>query len=312
MQDVDISRIDGHALRVFLSVCETGSISRTADVFDLNQSTISHTIEKLRAALGDPLFVKSGRGITPTDRAIALAPQVQEILARIEGLIASDRYVAANDTKPFTIAVPTPALMEDMKTIYDVLRREAPGALFQVIRLAPRERLTEMLADGEADLAIAINAPKLPATLNAARYGGDRLVVFYDPAKRGPVETVEDYAAATHGVAGFGGKTKSIVEAALEDLGLQRHVGFTSPTASTLGDFVKGSDMIATMPSQLAKGAYAGLAHAPPPVALPDIRYDLVWHRRFDESGRSRWFRNVVLNAAAKRDGGLSAPDGGP
>ena len=64
MKNFDTLRLDGHALRVFVAVCETGSVSKTADLFNLNQSTISHTLEKLRSAIGDPLFVKAGRGIT--------------------------------------------------------------------------------------------------------------------------------------------------------------------------------------------------------------------------------------------------------
>ena len=78
MQNIDLFRLDGHSLRVFASVCETGSVSRTAELFSLNQSTISHTIDKMRAALGDPLFVKSGRGITPTEKALAVLPRVQK------------------------------------------------------------------------------------------------------------------------------------------------------------------------------------------------------------------------------------------
>ena len=45
MQNFDLFRLDGHTLRVFVSVCETGSVSRTAELFELNQSTISHTLD---------------------------------------------------------------------------------------------------------------------------------------------------------------------------------------------------------------------------------------------------------------------------
>ena len=155
-----------------------------------------------------------------------------------------------------------------------------------------------MLNEGEVDMAISINATKYPASLNATFYGTDDLVIYYDPAMRGPIETPYDYAQARHGVAGFGGTTKSIVEIALEELGLQRQVAFVSPTASTLGEFIVGTDIIATMPRGLADGVYSGLAYCEPPVPLPALRYDLVWHRRFDQSGRNTWIRNVVLDYA--------------
>ena len=295
MENFDILRVDGHTLRVFLSVYETGSVSRTAEVFNLNQSTISHTVDKMRAAVGDPLFVKSGRGITPTERAEAIAPRVQELLAGIEGLIAVDSYEASRDTAPFCIGLPSPALVPQMKRVQGTLSAVAPNIQFRVGRLAPRERMSEMLNLAEIDLAIAINVTKLPTTLNSVSYGQDSFVIYYDPKVRGPIETVEDYAKAKHCVAGFGGNAKSIVETALDSQGLERKIALSSPTASTLAQFVSGTDMIATMPLGLARESYRELAYCEPPLALPQLDYCLVWHRRFEHSGRNKWFRNLLL-----------------
>lgn len=299
MQNIDVFRLDGHTLRVFLTVCDTGSVSRTADVFDLNQSTISHTLERMRSAVGDPLFVKSGRGITPTDKAMSLIPKVQDILARIEGLVAIGDYDPAQETNPIVVGVPTPSLMPQMKAMYSIVSNEAPRAPFHASRLAPRERMAEMLTVAEIDVGISINMAKYPATLSWTPYLTDQLAIFYDPERRGPVETVEQYANAGHGVAGLGGTAKSIVQVALEQVGLQRHIAFAAPTSSTLGEFLKGTDLIATMPLRLAESAFGGLAHCPPPLVLPDLRYDLVWHKRFEHSGRNAWIRQALLRAAA-------------
>ncbi|NRB04560.1 MAG: LysR family transcriptional regulator [Rhodobacteraceae bacterium] len=53
-------RVDRHILRVFLAVFEKGSVTRTAELFGVKQSTISHSLEKMRAAVADLLFVKVG------------------------------------------------------------------------------------------------------------------------------------------------------------------------------------------------------------------------------------------------------------
>ncbi|MEL7465220.1 MAG: LysR family transcriptional regulator [Pseudomonadota bacterium] len=316
MKNIDLSQVNGHALRVFLEVYEGGSVSRAADVFDLTQSTVSHTIDRLRTALGDPLFVKSGRGITPTEKAIAIAPRVKEILAALEGLVASETYDAARETAPFVIAVPTPALVGLMKRVQTELGAAAPNAAFHVRRLAPRERLEPMLTQGEADVAVAISQGGYSASLKAESLGGDDLVIFYDPDVRDPIRTFADYAAALHGVTGFGGSTKSVVAAALETLGVERKIAFVAPTASTLGEFIKGTDIIATMPLKLAEYAYRDLAHCEPPLPLPRLRYDLVWHRRFDHSGRNGWLRRIICDAAKAEHAAapeeVSAPDAAP
>lgn len=295
MQNLDIFRLDGHTLRVFVSVCETGSVSRTAEAFGLNQSTISHTLDKLRSAVGDPLFVKSGRGITPNEKALAILPRIQKVLADIEGLVTPSDYDVSLETKPFVLAIPTPALLRDMKALHTNLLDAAPGAVFELRRLAPRERVTHMLQHDEADLAITVAGVRYPALLNHCHYGSDTLAVFYDPNFRPPVETAEDYAAARHGVVNFGGETKSVVARALGELGLKRKISLVAPTASMLGDLIRGTDIIATMPLRLAAAAYRGLAHVPPPFALPALEYELVWHRRYEQSGRNTWLRKQVL-----------------
>ena len=168
MEKFDLYRLDGHALRVFVSICETGSVSRTAELYDLNQSTISHTLDKVRAAVGDPLFVKSGRGITPTEKCLLILPRVQELLAGIEGLVATEDYDASRDTKTMVVGIPTPALLHEMRIVYHELTKKAPNVEFELKRLAPRERLTTMLTEGEADVAIAVTGLLYPPTLNSA------------------------------------------------------------------------------------------------------------------------------------------------
>ena len=294
MQNFDYFRIDGHTMRVFVSVVETGSVSETAARFGLNQSTISHTLDKMRAAVGDPLFVKSGRGITPTEKAVSMIPRVQQILADIEGLVTPERYEPARDTKPAVIAIPTPALLQDMKALQAKIRAASPHLKLESRRLAPRNRINDMLTHDEADMAISVAGFAYPATLNHCVYDTDRYADFYDPAHRGPVRNAQEYAAARHGSVNFGGSVKSEVEKALARLALEREVSLVAPTASMLGDLIEGTDVSATMPRGLARNAYKGLAHCPPPIDLPEIAYHLVWHRRYEHSARHIWLRVLV------------------
>ena len=297
MQNFDYFRLDGHTLRVFVSICETGSISRTAVLFGLNQSTISHTLDKMRAAVGDPLFVKAGRGITPTEKTMVIMPRVQQIIADIEGLIEPETYNVSLDTRPIVIAIPTPALIHDMKRLHAGIVAAAPGVIFEIRRLAPRDRVKEMLMHDEAEIAIAVSGYDYPSTLTHCHYASEKMIVFYDAACRAPVRTPEEYADARHAVVNFGGGVKSEVEKSLEALGLKRKVSLVAPTASMLGDLIKGTDIIATMPQRLADTAYSGLSQCAPPVALSDASYDLVWHRRYEHSGRHIWLRRMVMNS---------------
>lgn len=302
MENFDLFRIDGHTLRVFLSVCETGSVTRTAEIFGLNQSTISHTLDKMRAAVGDVLFVKTGRNITPSEKSIAILPRVQKILADIEGLVAPEDYDVSVDTRPVRIAIPTPALLTDMKTLHARLSKRGPGVTLDIRRLAPRNRVVDMLDQNEVELAIAISGFKYPVTLNRCIYGLEDLVIFYDSACRGPVHSIEDYSLARHGVVSFGGNEKSEIEKSLAEHGLKREISLSAPTTSMLGDLIRGTDVIVTMPRRLSDFTYRGLSHVALPFPVPPIVYDLVWHRRYENSGRNKWLRNLVLDARENKE----------
>lgn len=298
MENFDVFKLDGRSLRVFLSVCDTGSVSQTAANFDLNQSTISHTLDKLRSAIGDHLFVKSGRGITPTEKALSIVPKVQKILAELEGLVETDVYDPSLEQRPLSIAISSPSFVTEMQSVIAKAALQAPNVRFHIKRLAPRERLEGMLVSGEADVAIAVSEARYPAILNNTRCCDDELVIFYDPASRGPINTVAEYAAARHAVAGFGGATKSVVEVALEAAGVKRDIAMVSPTASMLGNLILGTDLVATMPKKNSRPVYEKLAYCIPPIELPTVHYDLVWHRRYEFSGRNMWLRDLLMNSA--------------
>lgn len=296
MENSDIFKLDGHTLRVFLALCQTCSVSRTADLFAVNQSTISYTLEKLRAAFDDPLFVRAGRGIAPTEKTIALQKQVCRLVADLEGLGADNTFDPALDTRPVSIAVATPALLPELRSIHKALQTYPVQRQLDVRRLAPRSRISEILDTQDVDLAITLAGVPYPAMLNHCIYGEDDLVVFYDPAVREPIWSVDTYISAKHAAAGFGGTGPSIVESAMATEGLERDISLISPTTSMLADLMLGTDLIATMPRSLHRGAFRNLAFCAPPIDLPTLTYHMVWHRRYEHSGRNKWLRNLVLD----------------
>src|SRR5574343_1917091 len=94
MSHFDHLDLDGHALTLLLAVQEEGSITRAAHRLGVTQSAVSHGLDKLRAIVGDPLFVRSGRGIVATARADGLAQQARELLE------AMRRFVTAGGFEP--------------------------------------------------------------------------------------------------------------------------------------------------------------------------------------------------------------------
>ncbi|HIF60204.1 MAG TPA: LysR family transcriptional regulator [Rhodospirillales bacterium] len=69
MNKTNILTLDGHILKTFLVLLESSPVTVAAERLDLTQSAVSHTLAKLRSAIGDPLFVHSKQGLIPTEIA---------------------------------------------------------------------------------------------------------------------------------------------------------------------------------------------------------------------------------------------------
>ena len=100
MREFDHSDLDGHLLQLLLAVVEEGSITRAAHRLGVTQSAVSHLLDKLRAIVGDPLFVKSGRGIVPTARALALAAQARLLLEDMRRFVTPEQFDPASWRSP--------------------------------------------------------------------------------------------------------------------------------------------------------------------------------------------------------------------
>src|SRR5690349_15556914 len=62
------------------AVLSEGSVARAAQRLHLSPSAMSRALARLRAATGDPLLVRAGRGLVPTPRALELRAQVSQLV----------------------------------------------------------------------------------------------------------------------------------------------------------------------------------------------------------------------------------------
>ena len=89
LHQIDLSRADLNLLVLFEVVMEVRHVGRAAARLNLSPSAVSHALGRLRALLDDPLFLRTPKGVVPTERADTLAPQIAEILARVRAVVAS-------------------------------------------------------------------------------------------------------------------------------------------------------------------------------------------------------------------------------
>lgn len=62
-------KFDFNLVRIFCTLYETGSLTKTADLLEISQPAISHSLKKLRNLYNDQLFIRTDGRMLPTDFA---------------------------------------------------------------------------------------------------------------------------------------------------------------------------------------------------------------------------------------------------
>ena len=122
----DIRKIDLNLLIAFNTLFDERSVSRAAERLALTQPTVSGKLNRLRQLFGDPLFVRTQRGVLPTPRAESLAEPVKALLADAEVLLAPSTFDPAIAKITFSIAVNDYIQYALMIPFIEALRRQAP------------------------------------------------------------------------------------------------------------------------------------------------------------------------------------------
>jgi DNA-binding transcriptional LysR family regulator len=141
---------DWALVRSFLAVLDAGSLMGAARTLQAQQPTLSRHIAELEAQLGLPLFERTGRGVTPTAAALAIADAARQMQGGAEQLartLARSREatggtvrittsdVAATWLLPRVLAelrAAEPAIQVELvasNTVANLLRREADIAV---------------------------------------------------------------------------------------------------------------------------------------------------------------------------------------
>lgn len=291
MSKFDHLDLDGHLLQLLLTVVDAGSVTGAAQRLGVTQSAVSHLLDKLRAITGDPLFVKSGRGIVATARAEELAAEARTLLRQLQHFAHSGDFDPARWQTTFTIAANDFQRDLLLPALAARLRASAPGVALRLIPSAiPR---LEMLRNDDCQLVISPRPPE-GSDIVQKRLFEDQYRVFYDATVRAAPRDEADYLAAEHATVVYEPRRSLDLDQHLAARGLHRRFTVMVPGFSALPAFVRGTPLLTTVPGLLARHTLQGLASCPPPVTCPTMPMYLIWHARYQQDAAHRWLRMQI------------------
>lgn len=86
-----MDQLDSDLLRTFLAVAETGSVTGGALRINRSQSATSLQIKQLEGIVGQPLFRRHGRGVTPNAAGDRLIPVARRVTRSLDSALADIR-----------------------------------------------------------------------------------------------------------------------------------------------------------------------------------------------------------------------------
>jgi DNA-binding transcriptional LysR family regulator len=168
-------QIDPTSLRLFIAVCEEGSIARAAEREFIASSAISKRIADLESLIATPLLSRSQRGVTPTAAGAALLGHARLLMRGMEKLHAELGEYAAGARGTVRILANVSSMVEFLPEELAAFLREHPQ-----IRIDLEERVSSEIARGVAEGAAELGICRSPADaagLQVLPYRCDHLAV---------------------------------------------------------------------------------------------------------------------------------------
>ncbi len=298
MHKTDYLNLDGNLLRLLVLIHETGSVTKTATRLGMNQSSASHGLERLRRIVGDPLFVRSGRGVVATARADELVVTARRLLAELEGFVETGDYDPKADTGLFRIAANDYEVETILRPLMRSLGGVAPDVTLQVLRAYTSQDWVSLLRDNEVDLVLAPTLTTAESDLVQQTLFEDGHVCVFDPRIRSAPDSLDLYCEARHAVMLPGRFGPTEIDQGLAGMGRHRSVVLTAPSFAMLAAMIEGTDIVATMPSRLTMNLFSGFDSAKPPLETKAFAIAQLWHGRNSASPRHIWFRQAIRSAS--------------
>lgn len=282
------------------ALLQEGSVTGAARRVGLSTPAMSHALARLRERLGDPVLVRSGRGMARTPRAEALKGPVSDALAAARRALAPERPFVARDVERTFVVHATDYVLTILGAAVDrLLRDEAPGIR---IRFVPNTADDgAMLRDRGSDLAVGIYG-ELPAETKTRTLLTDRFVcvVRRGHPRVGRRLTLEQFVELLHVQVAPRGTAGGYLDDVLFERGHVRTVARAVPYFLTALQLVADTDYVLTISERIARRheAALGLSILMPPLPLRPYALSLVWHPRLDADPAHRFFREVFVRAA--------------
>ncbi|RTE67051.1 LysR family transcriptional regulator [Amphritea opalescens] len=300
MEKFDYSALSFKSLKTLKLIYDLGSLTAAAIELGQNQPTISYTLDQMRAALQDPLFVRSGRGVAPTSRCHQIMPEIDKLLRGMSELLQPEEFEPSNANLDVTISCNQYELQIIVPSLVERLNRLAPNIRMAFIQSHVSGH--RQLQRGLCDLLLSPVVRDYEA-LYQRRLFKDRYVCLMSAAHTLAKQPIglDDYRAAKHVEIHYEGGWKPFYLSAPELQGVNLNVALSLPSVSNLIPTIASTDLLMTLPERLARLIGGSMLIKDPPF-ISDFELCLYWNKMTHHSKAHQWLREQIIDICSTLD----------
>ncbi|MGR3806719.1 LysR family transcriptional regulator [Pasteurella testudinis] len=296
----NLNNLDLNLLKALNALLQERNVTRAAERLALTQPAVSAMLNRLRHRFNDPLFVRAGHGMMPTDRALALAAPVQRILGDIAVLVQPAEFNPAELDLTFKIAATTNGVRNTGIPFALQLRTLAPKVKTAFVSIHGQD-IPAMLEKGEWDVAIT-GEHNLPERLHYRRCNRQRYVcavrenhpVLQQPWNLGTFCALDFVLVSYHG-----GQFAGATDEALAKLGRRRNVVLSVTDFLLIPEILQQSDWATVLPEAMLQQSDR-LQVLEPPLPIEGYHKAIAWHERSHHNPAQQWLRQLLWQVSQR------------
>ncbi len=296
--------LDVHHIRVLHTVLHERNVSKAAIRLGMHQPGVSAILKRLRDLLGDPLLVRAGSRLVPTEIGARLLESSAGLLHDIDKLFTQVKgFDPQKSNTLFKVGASDFLDPLFLPSLVSAIKSQAPHCHIEIHSLSAASDYCAKLADGELDIVIG-NWLQVPADLHQSKLFSDEVVCLVsknNPATRRNWSLIDwlqaEHIAPTPSFAGAIG----IIDEHLHSQNVKRQIVARCAHFGLIPQMVAETLLVLTTGRQYCQRFtdHLPVVILPCPARLPALNYYQLWHDRTHASGAAKWLRGTIKKVVA-------------
>jgi DNA-binding transcriptional LysR family regulator len=276
---MNLRSLDLNLLVILDALLDEAHVSRAADRLGLSQPAASAALQRCRHLFRDELLVRGRGTMRLTEKAESLRAPLKSVLAGVIDLVDPPEQPLADIRQRLRLVMADYPAIFVTGPLHRALADTAPGIDLVIQPWHGAGAAKAALLEGSTDLALSVFPHEEP-DIRREKVLTEQYVIALRPGHPA-IEgfDLDQWLAWPHVLVSGRGETRSPLDGELTRLGRTRRVGLVVPSFAMVPDLLRGSDMIAMLPSRVAAAAI-DLVALPTPIHVTGFDLHVAWHQR--------------------------------